>query len=565
MRPIAKRGRAAAMISSAAVLAAACSSSGTHTAATTGHYGGTMTIVTQSNPGTVDPAINYGTGWFELNVTNDGLTAYRKVAGAAGTQLVPDLATALPAPTDGGLTYTFHVRHGIRYSNGTVLKPSDFVHAFERMFAVHGPTTGTFYSTIRGAKACLAKPATCNLSQGIVANDSTYTLTFHLASPDPEFLDQLALPFADAVPPSAPMKDVGTAALPGTGPYKWAQYTPNGEIKLVRNPYFKVWSPAAQPAGYPDTIIVKLGVPMESEVTEVENGQADWVASTTGLPSDRLNQISTQYPAQTHVNLATAIYYMALNTRVPPFNNLRARQALNYAVNRNALVKLFGGPKLAAPSCQILPPNFPGYSQYCPYTANPAPHGHGPWTGPDMAKAQQLVTASGTKGESVTIVNPSFPLGQSTGLYFEGVLKQLGYKASLKLLAPAVQDPYAKDSRHRVQISMSVWYQDYQAASDFLNILTGCGSFQQGSGSQPNISEFCDPTIQKLMNQALALETTNQNGANSLWAQVDQQVTNQAPMVVMFNPAVVDFVAKRIGHYEYNPQWGFLVDQAWVQ
>lgn len=533
--------------------------------ASKGHRGGTMLIVTESNPGTVDTAINYGTAWAEIVVSYDGLTAYQRVGGAAGTKLVPDLATALPIPTHGGLTYTFHVRRNIRFSNGAVLKPSDFRHTFERMFAVRGPTTGPFYSDIVGAAACLQSPASCNLSRGIVANNARGTVVFHLTRPDAEFLDKLALPFAFVVPSSAPNKDVGTHALPGTGPYRFATYTPNGEIKLVRNPYFRVWSAAAQPAGYPNTIVVKFGVPLESEVTEVENGQADWVFSTTGLPPDRLNEISTRFPAQTHVNLATAIYYMALNTRVPPFNNLRARQALNFATDRNALVKLQGGPRLARPSCQMLPPNFPGYVQYCPYTAHPAPGGHGPWTAPDMARAQQLVNSSGTKGEAVTIVNPSIPLGRATGLYFESLLNRLGYKASLKLLAPAVQDPYAKDSRHRVQISLSVWYQDYQAASDFLNVLTGCGSFQPNSGSQPNISEFCNRRIQNLMNRALAREATNRSAANVLWSRVDTQVTNQAPVVVMFNPAVVNFVSKRIGHFLYNPQWGLLMDQAWVK
>lgn len=563
----------ATMLAALTILAAGCGSgstlgtglSGHRGKASDAHRGGTMVVVSESNPGSVDTAINYGTAWAEIIVSYDGLTAYRRVGGAAGTKLVPDLATTLPVPTNGGLTYTFHVRRHIRYSNGTVVKASDFRHTFERMFKVRGPTTGPFYSDIVGAAACLKTPATCNLSRGIVAHNASGVLVFHLTRRDAEFLDKLALPFAFVVPPSAPNKDIGTRALPGTGPYKFAGYTPNGEIKLIRNPYFRVWSPAAQPAGYPNTIVVKFGIPLESEVTEVENGQADWVFSTTGLPPDRLNEISTRFPAQTHVNLATAIFYMALNTRVPPFNNLKARQAINYATDRNALVKLQGGPRLARPSCQILPPNFPGYAPYCPYTAHPTPGGRGPWTAPDMAKARQLVKASGTKGQAVTIVNPSIPLGRATGLYFEGLLNRLGYKASLKLLAPAVQDPYAKDSRHRVQMSLSIWYQDYQAASDFLNVLTGCGSFQPNSGSQPNISEFCDPKTQKLMNRALAVETRNRSAADIVWSKADRAVTNQAPMVVMFNPAVVTFVSKRTGDFQYNPQWGLLMDQVWVK
>ncbi len=117
-------------------------------------------------------------------------------AAPQGTQLVPDLAEAIPQPTDGGKTYTFQIRKGIKYSDGTTLKPSDFVTTFERQFTVPGPTS--FYSGIVGADKCTAK--NCDLSQGVVADDSASTLTIHLTAADPEFLFKLALPFAYVVP-----------------------------------------------------------------------------------------------------------------------------------------------------------------------------------------------------------------------------------------------------------------------------------------------------------------------------------------------------------------------------
>ena len=128
------------------------------------------------------------------------------------------------------------------------MKPSDFVTTFERQFTVPGPTS--FYSGIVGASAC--KPSHCDLSKGVVADDSAYTLTIHLTAPDPEFLDQLALPFAYVVPANTSKKLTGNNVPPGTGPYMWKSYNPNKEAVLVRNPYFKVWNADAQPAGYPD-------------------------------------------------------------------------------------------------------------------------------------------------------------------------------------------------------------------------------------------------------------------------------------------------------------------------
>ena len=103
-----------------------------------GHEGGMLNLLTFDNPGSVDTAINYGTAWAEENVVYDGLMAYKKTAGAAGTQLVPDLASAMPVVSDGGKTYTFPLRPNITYSDGTTLKPSDVTNTFERMLVMMG-------------------------------------------------------------------------------------------------------------------------------------------------------------------------------------------------------------------------------------------------------------------------------------------------------------------------------------------------------------------------------------------------------------------------------------------
>lgn len=555
-----------------ALVAAACTSGNTKTPATNAtvgqggnHRGGTITLLAPADPGSVDPAINYGTFWAQLILTNDGLVAFKKVAGVEGTKIVPDLATDVPTPTDGGKTYVFHVRSGIKYSDGTSLKASDFKNTFERMFKVNGPATAGFFSVFVGADKCLAQAATCDLSQGIAADDAAGTLTFHLVRPDPEFLDKLALPFAFVVPPTAPNKDAGTHPLPGTGPYKFTEYTSGRQVVLARNANFKEWSKDAQPDGYPDSIVLKLGLDLEAGITQVENGQADGIVNVPVFPPDRLNEVSTKYAGQTHVNPATAIFFMTQNVNVPPFNNRMVRQAVNFATDRNALVKIVGGPKLAVPSCQVLPPNFPGYKPYCPYTIDPAPDGSGPWKGPDMAKAQQLVDASGTKGMKVTIVNPTIPQAQSFGLYFVGLLNKLGYQASQKLLAPPVADAFVKNSRNKVQMNLQVWYQDYPAASDFLNVLTGCGSFHPNSDANANVAEFCDHKIQADMDKALELQNTDPDAANKLWAQIDRQVTDEAPLVVAVNPKTLTFVSKRVQNFLYNPQWFWLIAQSWVK
>lgn len=536
---------------------------GHHSTARADHRGGTFVVLTPASPATIDPGIDYGTAWAEIILSHDGLVAFRKVAGAPGAQIVPDLAVAVPKPTANGKTYAFKLRSGIRYSDGSLLKASDFKNVFERMFKVHSPVAGSFYSTIVGAKACGATPATCDLSKGVVTNNATGTVVFHLTEASNEFLQQLALPFAFAVPGNAPNSDIGSTQLPGTGPYMWASYAPNRELRLVRNPHFKVWSAAAQPDGFPDEIDVKIGLDLEAAITQVENGQADFVLPVGGtLPNDRLNEISTKYASQTHVNPVAGIFYMAMNNRVAPFNNVLVRRAINYATDRNAIVKIFGGAKLAVPTCQVLPPAFPGYRPYCPYSKG---GGGKVWKAPNMAKARKLIAQSGTKGQTVTIVNPNIPPGQATGLYYKDLLNKLGYKTKLKLLAPPVSNPLAKNSRNKIQMTFSIWFQDYPAASDFLAILASCKSFVPNSGSNPNIEEYCDRKVQAKMDRAATLGRTDPAAANRLWAEIDKNVTDAAAMVVMINPRAVTFVSKRVGNFLFNPQWQFLLDQAWVQ
>src|SRR5215831_10275765 len=279
-RRLAARTKAMAGVAGVAALAltaAACGSSGSSSGnqtGTTGKAGGTYTILANSAFGVADPAQNYTLEEWQLLIdTHDGLVQFKRVGGAAGTKIVPDLATSIPQPTNGGKTYVFHIRKGIKFSNGQVMKPSDFVATFERQFTVPGPTS--FYSGIVGADKCSTKG--CDLSQGAVADDSAYTLTINLTAPDPEFLDKLSLPFAYVVPASTSKKLTGNNVPPGTGPYMWQSYNPNTQAVLVRNPYFHVWSSAAQPAGYPDKIVEKYGQSISDEVTAVQNNQADMV------------------------------------------------------------------------------------------------------------------------------------------------------------------------------------------------------------------------------------------------------------------------------------------------
>ena len=323
------------------------------------HRGGALIVESGSGFGTeaknVDPAVvGFGAGWQVLMSTNDGLVTYKRAGGIAGASLVPDLATSLPMATNHGKTYTFQIRPGVRYSNGALVQPADFRRAIERVLTLQEAYSPSYWSGIVGAAACLKDPKHCDLSKGIVIGSNT--VSFHLTAPDPEFLYKLAIPVADAVPANTPLQP--RLPLPATGPYMISSYKQNVMTRLVRNPRFREWSAAAQPAGYPDKIVLRFGNYSEAaSVRAVEKGSADLTFVGSTVPATMLALLRTRYSSQLHVNPYLGIQAVYLNTRVPPFNNLNARRAFSYAVDRNRIAQLAGGRDRVQPTCQVLPPD----------------------------------------------------------------------------------------------------------------------------------------------------------------------------------------------------------------
>jgi peptide/nickel transport system substrate-binding protein len=537
-------------------------SSGANAESSAGAKGGTLITRANAAPsGSPDPQVNYTLQeWQFLIITHDGLVGFKRASGAEGSKIVADLATEVPTPTDNGRTYQFTLRDGIKFSNGQPVTGADVKATFERLFKIgDSPNAGTWYNVIEGGDACVKTPKSCDLSKGIVVNGNQ--VTFHLSSGDPEFLQQLALPFAFILPKDTPTKHVDIPP-PGTGPYKWDEYKPTTAMRVVRNPFFKEWSKDAQPAGLPDVIEQRFGLSVQAEVTQVENGQADWISNTDTIPADRLPELSQKYAKQLHINPLLNTEYMALNTNVAPFDNEKVRQAVNYATDRSAIVKIYGGSQLASPTCQVLPPNLPGYKPYCPYTANP---GSGKWTAPDMAKAQQLVKESGTAGMRVKVNSDTTDVHKAVGEYFVSLLNKLGYKATPQFLSADIQYPYVQNSKNKVQMGWSDWFADYPAASDFLQILLSCDSFHPNSNSSPNIAQFCDKGIESQMTKASSTAIEDPNAANTMWQQIDQATTDKAPWVAMVNTKMLDFTSARVKGFQFSPQWYFLLAQASVK
>jgi YVTN family beta-propeller protein len=520
-----------------------------------GHRGGALTILTSSlDLVHVDPALaNHPEEPQVITLTNDGLTGFRRVGGSAGTRLVPDLAVSLPAPTDGGRSYSFQLRPGIHYSTGALVRPQDFRRAIERSLVLS--LSRAYYGGIVGARRCLAAPRKpCDLSNGIVTDPASNTVTFHLTSPDRDLLNKLALPAAFAVPAGTPLHPRGF--VPATGPYRIASFDPKRAIRLVRNTRFREWSQAAQPSGFPDVIVERFEGAADARVAAALHGSADLATNLLSLSPAMLASVRTQHASRLEVNPWQVTWFLVLNTRVAPFNDVRARQALNFALDRKRLSDLATGQGPGQVTCQVLPPNFAGYRRYCPYTAGPSKTGA--WSAPDLARARQLIRSSGTSGQAVTVWIPKWiHIGAAAGRYVVSVLEGLGYRARFRFAA----DPYRAGAKLHPQTGFFGWGADFALPASFIDTALTCAvSFENG-----NTAEFCDPAIDREIARAQSLPTSNPEAISRLWAQIDRDITDQAPWVPFANGVKLEVISTRVGNYQYNPQWGTLLDQLWVR
>jgi len=515
------------------------------------HRGGTLRV-RETAPDFLDPALAYTPwAWGILSLTNDGLVGFRRVGGIEGVQLVPDLAASLPAPTDASRTYTFRLRNGIRYSTGKPVQPSDLRTAIERILeAKIGAPTGNYFLDIVGADRCRpGRP--CDLSKGIVGEGRT--VTFHLTKPDGDFLSKLGLISAAALPAGTPPPSSkhDKHPLPATGPYMIASYRKGHSLTLARNPYFREWSADAQPAGYPNRITFSFlpnSAGSEWAIDRVKAGKADIAPELLALSKAQLETLRTGYPSQLLLRPHLSTDFFFLNTSLPPFDDVRVRRAVNDAFDRRAYEAL-QGPGYA-PTCQVLPPDYPSYRRTCPYESG------GPAA---VAAARRVVRSAGLSRARVTVWMPS--AGVAQGRFMVRLLNSIGLRARLKVVditkgIGAYFDAIGNPST-RPQIGYTGWIADYPSVTGFMPPILSCASH--------NVSRFCDHAVDRLFAKAEAAQAENPAAAPALWQQAERAVLLQAPIVPTDNGENVAFVAKHVGNFQYHPEWGVLLDQLWLK
>jgi peptide/nickel transport system substrate-binding protein len=535
------------------------------------HRGGTLRVVSEAGLEAVDPVSDDVNGLTAsvMAASYDGLVTLRRASGPAGMTVVPDLAVALPVPTDDGRSYTFQLRDGIRFSDGRPLSSGDVVASFERVLTTRGAQLArVLLPALAGGSDCTPKdPSACDLSRGIEADEAAGTVTFHLARRAPDFLSILTSPSFAILPAGTP-SDLGRVPPPGTGPYVIGEVDRDGSATLERNPEFRVWSADAQPTGFADRIEIRAGVAPQQQVALVERGEADL---TGGFVTNELVDALERRASDQLVRSQMLILYgLMLNTSTPPFDDPEARRAFAYALDRGALATIMtqlSGLSGSPVTCQIIPPNIPGYAPHCPFTSG-GPEPEGTWTGPDLSEAQALVRRSGTAGSEVMVAMSPFlePIADATAV----TLRDLGYRVRVRIVETEFGVVFPELMPPDADVTWVGWIPIYPSAAEFLVPLLACTerdgtpAVEGVEQSTINLFDFCDPRIDDRMQRALDRRLTDPYGSARAFEAIDRDLADLAPMIPFANGSTIQLVSERVGNVQANPQLGVLLPQMWI-
>jgi peptide/nickel transport system substrate-binding protein len=420
--------------------------------------------------------------------------------------------------------------------------------SLERELTLAGDWLPGYLDGIAGASRCRAAPKRCHL-RGVETNDRAGTVTIRLTEPDPDFLHKLTLSFAYVLQGGGP-RVVGPHSAPvGTGPYRTVRTTRRRFAALVRNERFVATD--GRPAGFVDAVDVRFNTSsgQTARLDAALEGRAD-IASMPRLTQQRDRDRASRYPWRIVRSPIPHTELFFLNTSVPPFDDVRVRRALNFAIDRKRLVRTVGGPAVAEIACQLLPPGMPGREPRCPWTLDPRPGGG--WRAPDLARARRLVAHSATRGMRVTV---HVPPGLGSGPEIAAALRRLGYRAGVREYKEWDDyGQYVNDHVHKVQAGWSGWVADYLAPAGFLSELVTCAA-RPPAGS--NHSQYCDARLDRDIALAAA--------GHQSWKPALDRIENQALTLPLWHGRTTAVTSERVGNVQSHTLNGLMLEGAWVQ
>jgi peptide/nickel transport system substrate-binding protein len=499
-----------------------------------GKSGGSITISQTSQPDHLDPALTYTVNGIEpLWLVYTPLITYPHKPAPEGSELIPGLAQDLPEVSEDGKTYKLKLREGLKYSDGSPVKASDFEHAIKRVLNLESGGSA-FFLGIEGAQDYVDAGKCEGDIKGIVTDDKTGDITVNLTEPDGSFTHVLGMWFAAPVPGDTPCKEMTEDPPPGVGAYMVTESVPNRQFVLEKNPNFPDLGPDIPPAKI-DKITTKIVKSAQRQAQDVISGNLDYMQDPP--PADLKPEVKAEYSDRYREQTAASTYYFFMNTRLPPFDDPKVREAVNYGVDKPALARIFAGE--LAPGCSFLPPGLPGYDEAL--DVEECKWGN-PTEPPDLEKARQMIKDAGVDGTEVTVYgNNDDPTDKVTEAYAD-MLNKMGFKATPKIVDGGVYFQTIGSAKTKAQTGFLNWFQDFPHPKNFFFLVDGKSIQPTNSQNPGNVD---DPEITKGIAE-LNLEPEITDEVADRWKELNKKLVDSGYIVPYGHRKLSTFFSERM-------------------
>ncbi|MGW7379488.1 ABC transporter substrate-binding protein [Streptomyces sp. NPDC054794] len=521
------------------------------------HKGGTLTVLNSEPQTDFDPARLYTSGGGNVpSLVFRTLTTRNRENGAAGAQVVPDLATDTGRPNKDATVWTYTLKKGLAYEDGTPITSADIKYGIERSFAPELSGGAPYLRDWLVGAADYQGPYKDKKGLSAIGTPDERTLVFHLNKPEGEFPYLATQTQFTPVPKG---KDTGTKYEEhpvSSGPYKVVKNENDGEhLVLERNPH---WSAAtdAERKAYPDTIDVRSGLDssvINQRLSASQGADAAAVTTDTNLGPAELAKVTGDKELAARVGTGHFGYtnYLAFNPTVKPFDNAKVRQAISYAIDRSSVINAAGGSALAEAATTYLP-NQKSFG-YEPYDLFPAGA-----TG-NAQKAKELLKQAGYgKGLTLTLTHSNdknFETSPEIATAVQDALKKAGITVRLQ----GLEDNDYRDKIHSVKTEpgffLAHWGADWPSGGPFLapifdgrQIVKDGANFNTGLLDDKSVNAEID-AINKL---------TDLDAAAKRWGALDKKIGEQALTVPLFHPVYKRLYGKDVKNIVISDWTGVL-------
>lgn len=528
--------------------------------------GGTLNFALSNTPDSTDPGNTYyAYMWDFSRLWARPLLSYKDVPGTAGLQLVPNLATGKGQVSQDGLSWTYHLKPGLKFEDGSAITSQDVKYAVERStnyapdVAPNGPTYFQQYLTDPTYPGAYKDTSPDKMGLTAIDTPDPTTVVFHLQHPFADFDYLVSMPQTAPVPPA---KDTGAKYQEhpvSSGPYMFSSYDPNKGFSLVKNPQ---WSAASDPND--KQLVNQINVEFNVQAADIDsrllNGTLSLDLDGTGVQTAARAKILGQKRLQTYADDATTgfLWYAALNTQVAPLNNIDCRKAIEYAINKTTQQTAYGGPIAGGDiATTILPPTVDGYAKADQYNFLANPNG-------DTTQAKSELQKCGQpNGFSINIgARGDRPKEVSAAQGIQEALGQVGIKAQIQQYPTGSYfTSYAGSPnfvhQHDLGILMGGWGADWPDGFGFLSQISDGRAIKSAGNS--NLQEENNKALNDLLDKST--QTTDAAGRTAIYTQIDKLEMGDAVILpevyskalLYRNPAVTNvFVTEAYGMYDYT-------------